>query len=515
MRYKTRLRAALVIILLFPVLLIIMSYGIFGKFQIKKLEQHYDITLDDSGNWFDTIAVMDEISRKYGGIIEKEIGNGSFEADYREKADELNRIFARTYSYLVIYDGGRFTYIGMPAKMESAVLMDLPVTETAKSLENCALLIDEENKYLVQLHGFQRSEGDNCLLYLISETNRMLPEVENYLNEFWIMSILVIALMIFCLVIWAYKSFLAPMRKLRKAMAEISEGNLDFEVKEDYEDEFGGLCHDFEEMRIHLKRAVYENVQSNARCREIIGNISHDLKTPLTTIKGYVEGIMDGVADTPGKQERYLKTIYNKAVDMEQLVGELSDYTLIDTDDIPYYFRELKVREYFEDCVEDIRTDLESRNFTVTYFNYIDGDVKIMADPEQLHKVINNIINNSVKYNNKEKGIINIRLKEENEYIHAEFEDNGKGVPPGEAEKIFERFYRTDTSRNSKTGGSGIGLSIVKKITETHGGCVWAVSNENVGMTIHLMLPKKASGEEKQAKKGETDEKEKNSDHRG
>jgi signal transduction histidine kinase len=278
------------------------------------------------------------------------------------------------------------------------------------------------------------------------------------------------------------------MRKLKWAIRKISEGSLDFKVEEEYEDEFGGLYRDFENMRVHLQEAINENAAYAQNVQEMISNISHDLKTPLTTIKGYVEGIMDGVADTPEKMDKYLKTIYNKTNDMERLIGELSVYSVIDANDIPYHFRKINVKEYFDDCVEDIRTELESRNFTLAYFNYVPGDVCIKADAEQLHRVINNIINNSIKYNNKKKGIMNIRVREEKEYIHVEFEDNGKGVKPEETGCIFERFYRTDASRNTQTGGSGIGLSIVKKIVEAHGGTVWAVSNQNVGLTIHMML---------------------------
>lgn len=199
---------------------------------------------------------------------------------------------------------------------------------------------------------------------------------------------------------------------------------------------------------------------------------------------------MDGVADTPEKMDKYLKTIYAKATDMERLIGELTLYSKIDTNDIPYNFIKLNVKEYFDDCVEDIRPELESRNFTLAYFNYVNTDVNIIADPEQLHRVINNIISNSIKYNNKDKGVINIRVREEKEYIHIEIEDNGQGVTPEEAGHIFERFYRTDTSRNSRTGGSGIGLSIVKKIIEAHGGTIWAVSNKNIGLIMHIMLKK-------------------------
>ena len=114
----------------------------------------------------------------------------------------------------------------------------------------------------------------------------------------------------------------------------------------------------------------------------------------------------------------------------------------------------------------------------------------MVADPEQLKRVINNIISNSLKYNDKEEGIINIRIKDQKDFIHFEIEDNGKGVSSEELPYIFERFYRTDASRNSKRGGSGIGLSIVKKIIEAHGGTIWAFSTQGTGLSIHFILKK-------------------------
>ena len=292
--------------------------------------------------------------------------------------------------------------------------------------------------------------------------------------------------------LWIYRSIATPLVKLKKATQNIKEGNLDFVLEVEGDDEFSELCRDFEEMRKRLKESAEEKVLLDKENKELISNISHDLKTPITAIKGYVEGILDGVADSPDKMDRYLKTVYNKANDMERLIGELTLYSKIDTNEIPYNFIKINVKAYFDDCAEEIRTELESRNFVLTYLNYVPDDVCLIADPEQLYRVINNIISNSIKYNNKARGVINIRVREEKEYIHLEIEDNGQGVSPEEAGRIFERFYRTDASRNSRTGGSGIGLSIVKKIVEAHGGTIWAVSNKNVGLTMHILLRKEA-----------------------
>lgn len=492
MKYHTRLKIAFVIILVFPIILLIMSYGMFGKSQLETIEKNYGIDMDGYKNWFDTTMVMDKISKKTQEEIQQAIQNGKFEEDYLGYVDQLNEKQSKIYSYLVVYDRDKFTYIGIPDSMSSNILVGLPVISEEDELWNNGILSGDTEKYLVYPNYVAHKDGTWGIVYLLAETNRMLPEVQDYLVSFRIMSLVIIALMVVCLIIWADKCFFAPMRKLRKAMKTITEGNLACEVKEDYEEELGGLCRDFENMRIHLKEAIDDKMRYDRDTKELISNISHDLKTPLTTIKGYVEGILDGVADSPDKMDRYLKTVYNKANDMERLIGELTLYSKIDTNEIPYNFIKINVKAYFDDCAEEIRTELESRNFVLTYLNYVPDDVCLIADPEQLYRVINNIISNSIKYNNKARGVINIRVREEKEYIHLEIEDNGQGVSPEEAGRIFERFYRTDASRNSRTGGSGIGLSIVKKIVEAHGGTIWAVSNKNVGLTMHILLRKEA-----------------------
>lgn len=492
MKYHTRLKIAFVIILVFPIILLIMSYGMFGKSQLETIEKNYGIDMDGYKNWFDTTMVMDKISKKTQEEIQQAIQNGKFEEDYLDYVDQLNEKQSKIYSYLVVYDRDKFTYIGIPDSMSSNILVGLPVISEEDELWNNGILSGDTEKYLVYPNYVAHKDGTWGIVYLLAETNRMLPEVQDYLVSFRIMSLVIIALMVVCLIIWADKCFFAPMRKLRKAMKTITEGNLVCEVKEDYEEELGGLCRDFENMRIHLKEAIDDKMRYDRDTKELISNISHDLKTPLTTIKGYVEGILDGVADSPDKMDRYLKTVYNKANDMERLIGELTLYSKIDTNEIPYNFIKINVKAYFDDCAEEIRTELESRNFVLTYLNYVPDDVCLIADPEQLYRVINNIISNSIKYNNKARGVINIRVREEKEYIHLEIEDNGQGVSPEEAGRIFERFYRTDASRNSRTGGSGIGLSIVKKIVEAHGGTIWAVSNKNVGLTMHILLRKEA-----------------------
>ena len=290
--------------------------------------------------------------------------------------------------------------------------------------------------------------------------------------------------------LWVYRSIAVPLVKLKKATQNIKEGNLDFVLDVEGKDEFSELCQDFEEMRRRLKESTEEKSLIEKENRELISNISHDLKTPITAVKGYVEGIMDGVADTPEKMDRYVRTIYNKTNEMDHLINELTFYSKIDTNRIPYTFNKLNVEDYFEDCSEEVGLELETRGIELVYANYVEKDVMVIADGEQIRRVIHNIISNAIKYMDKPKGIIQIRIKDVGDFIQIEIEDNGKGIGPKDLPYIFDRFYRTDVSRNSSKGGSGIGLSIVKKILEDHGGKVWATSRLGIGTIMYFVLRK-------------------------
>ena len=315
-------------------------------------------------------------------------------------------------------------------------------------------------------------------------------QVRDYISDLVFVVCLVVPIIVICLVLWIYHSVVTPIHMLKLATQNIKNGNLDFEVEVHNQDEIGELCEDFEEMRKRLKDNAEEKLRSEQQSKELISNISHDLKTPITAIKGYVEGLIDGVADTPEKQNKYLQTVYSKAIDMDRLINELSFYSKIDTNKIPYTFHRINVVGYFEDCAEDLGRELEDEHISFEYQNYVDNSVQMIADAEQIKRVINNIVGNSKKYSDRTDTKIRMTIKDVGDFVQVEIEDNGKGIAAKDLPYIFDRFYRTDASRNSSRGGSGIGLSIVKKIMEDHGGKIWAASKEGVGTVMYFVIRK-------------------------
>ncbi len=344
---------------------------------------------------------------------------------------------------------------------------------------------------ILAFFSFGYHENIDVLRELTKEDIMLGAMINKRFMRYLIIAMMIILVMTSGLITaWINKDIYRPLKELSTAMQHIAEGDFEFRMTNMRQDEMGLLFENYEQMRLQLKENEEEKEQNEKKSKELVSNISHDLKTPITSIKGYVEGIMDGVADTPEKMDKYIKTIYSKANDMEKLINELTTYSGIDSNKIPYHFHILNISDYFSDCVEEVGLDLESRNISLIFTNLVSADTCVVADPEQLKKVINNIISNSVKYMGHDKGVIDIRILDEGESVKVEIEDDGKGIAAKDIGNIFERFYRTDSSRNSLQGGSGIGLSIVKKIIEDHGGYVWATSRVGEGTCMHFVLRK-------------------------
>lgn len=286
------------------------------------------------------------------------------------------------------------------------------------------------------------------------------------------------------------RSIIKPISKLSTAAKKISEGNLEYSVQSDKKDELGDLANTFEQMRLKLKEADREQKQYEQNRQELIASISHDLKTPLTSIKGYVKGIQDGVANTPEKLDRYMGTIYRTANDMDVLIDELFLYSKLDLKRETFQFEQVDLYAFFADFIDELAFNLEKGQGTAALSANKENSYVVTADREKLRRVVMNIIQNSLKYMDKEQKEIQVNLTSESDRIVVEMKDNGKGIRKEEIPYIFQSFYRTDTSRNSATGGSGLGLSIVKKIIQKHGGVVWAESEPDKGTSIYFTLKK-------------------------
>lgn len=487
MKFKTRLVITFFTIILLPLVLACTAFLCIGGFLIREQEEYgiknndYNLLLDPTHA---SKLISDEIFLEVKHILDM----SPEELEDMDKLSAINDKAADKSSYILVRKQSDIYYTGneLAASQIFDKLPDFQGENIGREPEQSFYY--NNMKKLVSQMDFYFSDGSEGSFFIITRANFILSRKLFVDMAIAIMIILILTSLF--LTNWISKGVFLPINQLNIAMQNIAEGNLEYMLPDKDDGEIGELYRNYEDMRLRLKESTDEKILSEKQNKELVSNISHDLKTPITAIKGYVEGIMDGVADTPEKIDKYIRTIYNKANDMDRLINELTVYSGIDSNRIPYHFHKINVSEYFGDCIEEVGLDLESKNIELNYSNLAAPGTMIIADPEQLKRVINNIIGNSVKYLDKTKGEIDIRILDEIDSIRVEIEDNGKGIAAKDLPKIFERFYRTDASRNSSQGGSGIGLSIVKKIVEDHGGYIWATSKEGEGTCMHFVIRK-------------------------
>ena len=487
MKFSTRIIISFIAIIIMPILLTVGAYLFLTNY---RLDDYGIEGVSDEGIYNNArmlSRLTDDDVRTLSEVAE---ANPELLAD-PEFLSEYNTNLKQEYAFLAVRKGDTLLYSGAEAIEPEHLIRLLPAYGEEISGNQDWINIRTEDQLLIKQVDFLFTDGSEGSLFIISDMNRIYPGLKRWLGDLIFIGIFVLIVTAFCMTLWIYWGISRPVKKLRKATKNIRDGNLDFTVEEENSvKEINELCSDFEEMRKRLKDSQDEKMNFDSESKELIRNISHDLKTPITAVKGYCEGIMDGVADTPEKMDRYIRTIYNKANEMDQLINELTFYSRIDTNRMPYTFSKIEVNDFFGDCADELELELERERVSFRYINRLNEETLIIADAEQLKRVIHNIVNNSVKYMDKPKRKIELRLLDAGDFVQVELEDNGKGIARKDLSRVFDRFYRTDASRNSTRGGSGIGLSIVRKILEDHGGKVWAQGEEGVGTTICFVLRK-------------------------
>ena len=486
MRFRTKLLITSMAIVLIPVILALVAYMGLNHYLLSQQQNQGHVTGIDYGMVSDPGGTFAEMTDEIVGEIAFNMQSDPFILENVTYLQELDAEVAPIYSFILVKKNGELYYV---EDREEAKNVSGELPGYGNNIEG---VYYTASRNLVRQVDFLFSDGAKGSLYIISGIRTALTT--SLIIYMSIAILLILSLTSFLLTMWIGSSFFKPIGELNNAMQHIKDGNFDYMLPTDVneKDEIGAMYRNYEDMRLRLKESAEEKIEREKQNKELISNISHDLKTPITAIKGYSQGLLEGVADNPDKQMKYIKIINNKANDMNNLINELTLYSSIDNNRIPYNFVKLNVASYFGDCIEEIGTDLESKSIELNYANLTTEDTVIVADPEQLKRVINNIVNNSVKYLDREdgSGIIDIRILDEVDSVRVEIEDNGKGIAQEDIPNIFDRFYRTDSSRNSKQGGSGIGLSIVKKIIEDHGGYIWCTSHEGEGTCMHFVLRK-------------------------
>lgn len=375
--------------------------------------------------------------------------------------------------------------------------IDAELHELAPNLKDDNIILFGENGLVVQSH----TDSDNGS-YMINITNTGYTIADSSMQStlksfkafftgrsgfiiFTALFIILISNLIMSVI--ASRTITAPIKKLSDGANEIAGGNLDYHIDYDSTNEIGTTVKSINDMTEKLKNLMQTKEEIEQSRKEMTAGIAHDLRTPLTSIKGYVEGLMDGIANTPEKQERYLNTIYSSAKDMENLLDELLTLSRFEEGKIKLEQIRIDIvqflREYLNERPQDNRAVIA---FTPPSYK---GSLDVMLDPNRFSRVLNNIISNAIKYSSTaRKPRIDISLEVYDKSVIIALKDNGIGISDENLKHIFESFYRADQARTRVQDGSGLGLAVCKEIVELHNGHIWATSKEGSGTTMMISL---------------------------
>jgi signal transduction histidine kinase len=477
MSYLAMAVVPVILLILFIILLFIGS----GKQDIR------DLTEAKRNENFNQALVYGELTY----VLREETGqmqNPAFLSDLQQRLSEQ-------WAGLIISKNGVVTEV-------SPFLKSLSDNEDWQRLAN-----KPQEKLHFQLYRFTSHEL--AFTYPDGEAGKVLLLYRtDQIPFFWhpltmILSLVSILLTSLLLTYFVSRSIIKPLQTLRSAALQIKDGNLAQPLvpkrkrkrsKCPHGDEVAQLSDAFEEMRARLKLSIDQSLQYEENRKLLLSHISHDLKTPISAIKGYVEGIMDGIANTDEKRDRYMGTIYRKASEMDHLIDELFLFSKLDLHRVAYDFKVVDIARYVDDYLAEQRFELEKHGIHLELNNHAKhAGLQVAADPDKLNRVFANILSNGIKYMNlqseQEEHRIAVTVSQSSGDVLIAFEDTGPGIEETDLPHIFDGFYRAEQSRNSETGGSGLGLAIVKQIVEGHGGSVWAENAAAGGAKFCLKLP--------------------------
>ncbi|MDR1802420.1 MAG: HAMP domain-containing histidine kinase [Treponema sp.] len=277
-----------------------------------------------------------------------------------------------------------------------------------------------------------------------------------------------------------------PLDILSVGVREIQENNFAYRIEYNGNDEFRPVCEAFNHMAARLEASTEQRLKDEANRRELLAGISHDLRTPLTAINGYLDGLESGVASTPEMREKYIGTIKNNTASMKHIIEQLFLFSKLDMDEFSFSPRRFDIMRALSDMIEELAEEYAMKGLVIKIAGSPEN-VFVRADAAQLRRVLVNILENSAKYKEKETGRVEISASIDNDFVRLVFADDGPGVSPEALPKLFNVFYRADPSRHTK--GSGLGLAISAKVIERSGGTISAANGDSGGFVVVIRLP--------------------------
>lgn len=285
------------------------------------------------------------------------------------------------------------------------------------------------------------------------------------------------------------KRILKPIDKLRRGVEEIAEGNYNVQVEYDVRNDVGRLVSSFNEMARKLSESEKIKLEYEENRKMLVASISHDLKTPITSIQGYIEAMLDGTVNREENLEKYLEIISRNTAYMNKLIDDLFLFSKLDMQKLDFQFEKVNIRAYMNDLMEEFKFELEEKQFRFYYEDKTGKDCYVNIDRKRIHQAIRNIIANAVKYGPEKDLSIRVEMHGQEDFVYIDIKDNGPGIPADKLPHIFNRFYRIDSERTKDLMSTGLGLAIAKELAEAHGGGITVTSREGEGSCFSIAIP--------------------------
>ncbi|GKU25031.1 sensor histidine kinase [Clostridium folliculivorans] len=384
----------------------------------------------------------------------------------------------------VLYNGGAFDYkVGELLNTQEMIQTDKSFSINNKHEIKESFVLENEGK----VNGF--------VVFLIPEKDILIESnftrVINIFSPVFI-GVLISAYILIARTLYFSRRILTPLKEISVSTKGIIAGNYDLEIirtyeKEIGENEVGDLTYSFELMRDELKaKQIREEVLKKSQ-QELISCISHDLKTPISTIKAYSEGLRDGIARTPKAQENYVNIIIGKTDLLIDMISELLEYSNAELNQLDINIKEIYFYEYFIPVMKELEVYVKQKDIDFSY-EVNTRDMLVCIDKRRITEVLYNLVENSIKYMKNGRGSIIIEAEMQNGKVLIKVKDNGIGISPDDMPYVFDKFYRAEKSRSSSIPGSGLGLSICKYIIEEHGGEIYCKSRHSNGCEFGFTL---------------------------
>ena len=291
------------------------------------------------------------------------------------------------------------------------------------------------------------------------------------------------------------KRIIIPIEDLRQGVDEIAGGNYDVRVECRIPNDLGLLIASFNEMARKLQQGEKMKAEYEENRKSLVANISHDLKTPITSIQGYIEALLDGQALSSEKRDKYLRIIHHNVDYLNRLIDDLFLFSKLDMQKLDFHFERVCIRRYLGDMMEEYRLELGDRQIAFGFTDSLMGDPCVSLDTRRFYQAVNNIVRNAEGHGPDQGLVVRVHLYRREKWIAIDIEDNGPGIQEDKLPYIFDRFYRIDTERAKDYKGTGLGLAITRELIRAHDGEVAATSRRGQGTCFTILLPEFVGGE--------------------